>query len=228
LKINDYHRELTREEMEQGAHRDFVGGLWEEIGRLQFEFMIAHGLKRDMRLLDIGCGSFRGGVHFVRYLESGHYFGMDANGSLMVSGYEKEMIPAGLGGKLPVENLLVTEEFECGRFHTLFDAALAVSVFTHLPLNHIHLCLIRLGRCMAPGGSLFASIFECPEEHSVEAPLVHSPGGITTYMARDPYHYRVSDMAACIRGGSWDLEVIGEWGHPRAQRMLRFRRKREG
>jgi cyclopropane fatty-acyl-phospholipid synthase-like methyltransferase len=227
MKINDYGSELTREEQERGRHREFVGGLWEEIGRLQFDFMVAHGLKKDMMLLDIGCGSFRGGVHFVRYLEGGRYFGMDANGSLMVAGYEQEILPAGLAERLPVRNLLVSEEFECGRLNVVFDAALAVSVFTHLPLNHIHLCLIRLSRCMAPGGSLFASIFECPEDHAVEVPLTHSPGGITTHMARDPYHYRVSDMAQCLRGGAWDLEVIGEWGHPRAQRMLRFRR-REG
>ena len=29
-------------------------------------------------LIDIGCGALRGGVHFVRHLDPGHYFGMDS------------------------------------------------------------------------------------------------------------------------------------------------------
>jgi len=222
VKINDYHRELNPEEIERGEHRDFVGGMWDEIGRLQFDFMVARGLKRDMRLLDIGCGSFRGGIHFVRYLKSGNYFGIDGNHSLIASGYEKEMIPSGLAEKLPPENLLVDADFAFSRFATTFHAALAVSVFTHLPLNHIRLCLINLSKCMAPGARFFATIFQCPEGRPVEDPLTHTPGGITTFSARDPYHYRVSDMARCTGDLPWTLQAIGDWGHPRAQRMIRF------
>ena len=51
--------------MNQVWHREAVGGLWEEMRRLQFDFLANQGLKPDHKLLDIGCGSMRGGVHFV-------------------------------------------------------------------------------------------------------------------------------------------------------------------
>jgi hypothetical protein len=61
-KISVYDRELPPEEIRAGVHRDLVGGLWEELGRLQFEFLVGAGLRPEMRLLDIGCGCPRGGV----------------------------------------------------------------------------------------------------------------------------------------------------------------------
>ena len=50
------------------------------------------------RLLDIGCGALRGGVHFVRYLEDGNYAGLDVNRSLIAAGH-RELQSAGLHEK---------------------------------------------------------------------------------------------------------------------------------
>ena len=47
------------------AHREQVGGLWDEIGALQIDFLRAQGLRPGDTLLDVGCGCLRGGVHFV-------------------------------------------------------------------------------------------------------------------------------------------------------------------
>ncbi len=41
-----------------------VGGMWEEIGRLQFVFLVEKGLQPHHEMLDIGCGTLRGGRHF--------------------------------------------------------------------------------------------------------------------------------------------------------------------
>lgn len=46
----------------EGPHRGAVGGMWDQIGKLQFEFMVKHGLKPEHKFLDIGCGSLRGGA----------------------------------------------------------------------------------------------------------------------------------------------------------------------
>ena len=59
----------------RGQHRDVIGGLWEELGQLQLDFMIREGLKPHHKLLDIGCGSLRGGIHYIRYLDVGNYVG---------------------------------------------------------------------------------------------------------------------------------------------------------
>ena len=43
--INAYSRELSDEEIAAGAHRELVGGLWDEIGPLQFYFLRSEGLR---------------------------------------------------------------------------------------------------------------------------------------------------------------------------------------
>jgi len=50
-----------------------VGGMWEQIGQLQFDFLVNHGLEPNHKLLDIGCGTLRGGRHFITYLVPGNY-----------------------------------------------------------------------------------------------------------------------------------------------------------
>ena len=55
------------------GHRDYVGAHWEELGSLQFRFMVDQGLLPHHVLVDIACGSLRGGVHFIPYLDPGNY-----------------------------------------------------------------------------------------------------------------------------------------------------------
>ncbi|MGD0673589.1 MAG: hypothetical protein ABSB13_16080 [Candidatus Binatus sp.] len=43
------------------GHRGYVGGKWDALGQLQFEFMLKMGLKPGHVLLDTGCGALRGG-----------------------------------------------------------------------------------------------------------------------------------------------------------------------
>lgn len=73
------------------GHRDYVGGLWEEIGQLQCAFLVAQGLKSFHCLLDIGCGALRGGVHFIRYLDPGNYLGLEKEKTLIELGVDKEL-----------------------------------------------------------------------------------------------------------------------------------------
>ena len=50
-----------------------IGGLWESMATHQFEFMVKQGMTKNNTLLDIGCGSLRGGLRFIQYLDSGKY-----------------------------------------------------------------------------------------------------------------------------------------------------------
>jgi hypothetical protein len=118
---NVYARELSRKEVTAGTHRKFVGGLWEEIGAMQLDFLVRRGLTPEMRLLDLGCGCLRGGVFFIPYLTPGNYYGMDANESLLRSGWHVELPRAGLAGRLPAQNLLLNRDFEAWRFGVAFD-----------------------------------------------------------------------------------------------------------
>ena len=65
----------------------WIGGHWEALGKLQFDYLVANGLKPGHRLLDIGCGTLRGGRHFIRYLAPGGYTGIDiSNGRSRAAG----------------------------------------------------------------------------------------------------------------------------------------------
>src|ERR1700679_133746 len=81
-----------------GQHRSAVGGMWDEVGQLQFEFLVSEGLAPDSYLLDMGCGSLRGGIHFISHLEPSHYFGIDRTPRLLAAG-ETELERAGVAGK---------------------------------------------------------------------------------------------------------------------------------
>ena len=215
-----YGRELTDEEIAHKAHRDFVGGYWEAIGGLQFEFLRDQGLRPGDRLLDVGCGALRGGVYFIRYLDRGGYYGIDMNASLIRAGREVELAEAGLAAR-PV-HLLVNERFEFERFGTTFRFAIAQSLFTHLALNAIERCLVKIAGVLEPGGRFFATYFEAPTPHHLE-PLEHE-GGTITQPDADPFHYHPSTFEFLIRGLPLSVRNLGPWNHPRSQHMLEFTR----
>ena len=204
-----------------GRHRDVVGGLWDEIGRLQLDFLVANGLARSSKLIDVGCGCLRGGTQFISYLDDNLYFGIDSHLTLLDAGYDIELRALGLGKKLQRSNLVCNSEFNFDAFSTKFDFAIAQSLFTHMPLNQIKLCLSRLAMKMNPGGKFFATFFLVGEEHPFGEPSTRT-GGVTSFDAKDPYHYRFSDLAHLCHGLPWKANLHGEWGHPRGQHMVEF------
>src|SRR6516165_1422491 len=106
-------------------HREAVGGLWEDMGRLQLDFLTSQGLKPEHKLLDIGCGSMRGGVHFVSYLEKGNYSGVDRDRALLDAG-RIELESHGLLWKAPL--LAEITDFGLVRLGARFDFLLAQSL----------------------------------------------------------------------------------------------------
>jgi hypothetical protein len=142
------------------------------------------------------------------------------NSSLIDAGYQQELDVTNRN-KLPKKNLLVNDRFEVYLLGVEFEFALAQSVFTHLPLNHIRRCLFELAKCVKQGGKFYATFFECSSE-SLYTLTTHQPGGIITYMDSDPYHYQLQDFFWLIKGLLWTISYIGDWKHPRGQKMLCF------
>jgi SAM-dependent methyltransferase len=207
------------------AHREQVGGLWDEVGALQIAFLREQGLAPSDALLDVGCGCLRGGVHFVAYLEPGRYYGIDRDAGLVRAGLEIELPRAGLAGRLLADHLLVNDAFEASRFGVAFDVAWAQSLFTHLLAADIRRCLEEVARVVRPGGRFYATFFRAGDDPAV--PVTHRPGGIVTHPDLDPYHYRFRDLEALCAGLPWRAADLGGWSHPRAQQMARFDRSPE-
>jgi len=213
----DYARPLSEEEIAAGHHRRWVGGKWQAMGTLQLDFLVGEGLMPSHRLLDVGCGALRGGIRFVEYLDPGNYYGLDINASLLDVGYEQEL-PAELRARLPRENLRATDRFDCD-FGVAFDYAIAQSVFTHVSLNHIRLCLYRVAQRLGSDGRFYATFFEAPSGHAVDAPVRGS-----RWTEQNPFFYYRSDLEWAARWAGLEMRYVGKWGHPAGQRMAEFHR----
>jgi hypothetical protein len=190
------------------GHRDYVGGLWEEVGRLQFDFLIAEGLRPSHVLLDIACGALRGGVHFIPYLDRGNYLGIEK---------ERTLVERGLADELPADvreekapELLIDGSFAFARLSKAPDYALAQSLFTHLPPGEIERCLTRLRAVARPGCRAYATFFET-------AAAEPRPDRAHDHVN---WRYTRDEMLGFGRRCGWQARYVGDWGHPRGQVMV--------
>lgn len=192
------------------GHRDYVGGMWETIGALQFAYLKDAGLEPRHVLFDVACGSLRGGVHFIPYLDAGNYCGIDKERALIDAGLRDELDDAVRVAKRP--RLVVSEDFAFERFGVHADYAIAQSLLTHLPPELCTRCLSRLRPWMRDGGLLCATFF--PSDRPVSNPgEPHDHGR---------FEYTPEEFAAFGTEAGWRAEYVGDWRHPRGQHMMHF------
>jgi len=188
------------------GHRQYVGGLWEEIGKLQFEFLVANGLQPHHVFLDVACGCLRGGVHFIPYLESGHYLGIDKEPLLIQAGIEE------LGPMFETKRpeLLVSDSFAFERFTRRPTHAIAQSLFTHLPPPLVSTCLRKLRSAM--DGEFYAT-FHLADGKTRNPRKPHDHGH---------FAYTRQEMERFGEQAGWRANYIGDWSHPRKQVIVRY------
>jgi len=199
-------------------HRRTIGNVpyWEELGRNQFDYLVERGLEPGHSLLDVGCGPLRAGIHFIRYLEPGRYVGVDKRADVLEETRRRELSADDLA-KEPL--LVAMDDFDFPSLGRMFDYALAQSVFTHLPLNSIIRCVMNVEKVLVPGGRFFATIWENPEGKRNLGDIRQSETAVT-HFDRDFYHYDVATFEWICEGTSLAVERLGDWGHPRNQKML--------
>jgi cyclopropane fatty-acyl-phospholipid synthase-like methyltransferase len=217
-KINRYSRTVNPLERKLKIHRLIVGGQWDEIGRLQFDFMVSRGLTPASNLLDVGCGALRGGVHFVNYLDDGNYYGIDINKSLLKAG-EQELRSAGLDKRVFLQQ---TDCFDATGFGAVFDFGISVSLITHLCANQIIYCFLQMRRVMHENSRFYFTFFEVPELPMPDA-YTQPRGRVTTHFLSDPFHYTREQVEYFARSAGLVPSHIGDWDHPRNQHMLELR-----
>lgn len=197
------------------GHRSFVGGndqYWDLIGTLQFEFLKKNGLARSHTFFDIGCGSLRGGTKLVGYLEQDRYVGIDKHIELVIYGTALELGLEAFRAKRP--RFLITDSFEFFKIDTRANFAIAQSLFTHLEMNDIHQCLMALKTMAAPECRFFATFFERQvQDDWINPSASHSHGH---------FMYTRQEMESVGFSTGWVPRYIGEWNHPRDQRMIEF------
>lgn len=89
--FKDYFGEVVSEHVTQGRlhptlGENLHGGKFGEFGQDAFNRIVKFGLAPDDFCVDYGCGTLRVGVHFIRYLDRGHYWGLDIHQKLLDEG----------------------------------------------------------------------------------------------------------------------------------------------
>jgi hypothetical protein len=127
-----------------------------------------------------------------------------------------------------VTNLHSTDRFD-NDFGVAFDVAIAQSVFTHLPLNMMRLCLYRVAKVTRPGGRFYVTFFERDPDFpldQVKAPESASDSR-DLWTERNSFWYYRDDMRWVAERSPWQCGLIGEWDHPRGQVMVEYTRLRD-
>jgi SAM-dependent methyltransferase len=194
----------------QKGHRQFVGGRWHELGQLQFDFLVQHGLLPAHVFLDIACGSLRAGRLLIPYLEPGHYLGIDKHAELIEAGKVSELALGILEAKRP--EFVVSDCFAFEGFTRIPDFAIAQSLFTHLAKRDIELCFRQLSQFARPGCRFFASFFE------TRFPIPQ----LSSSHSNRPFSYTRRTMEALGREAGWGANYLGKWNHPLDSRMIEY------
>ena len=172
------------------GHREYIGGNWDEIGTLQFEFLKSKGLKPDSYLLDI-----------------------EKEKGLVQAGLNIELSKRLREEKQP--RIVISDSFEIDNLGQLIDFAIAQSLFSHLPPQLIHLCFRNLHPWLRSGGAFYATYFEVPTPR--KNPNKPHDHGYFAYTAKEMVEFGESNGFAATYIGDWNHprnQVIVEYRKP--------------
>ena len=164
----------------------------------QLEYLKTRDLTPQSTLLDYGCGALAAGIHFIGYLESGKYVGLDISWEVLREG-GRRLERTGLTGQLP--NLYLFDgDLAAILGERQFDFLWAQSVLTHMPPEDI-LALLRDVRCHMHGSSQLFTTF------------AHTAGKPRQKQFKDWYYNREFFIDAAA-AHSFDVEFMSDWNHP--------------
>ncbi len=136
---------------EDRNYKAFVGPArqYDLRGAMQFSMLCAMGLREDHRLLDIGCGSLRGGRLLISYLAAGGYTGLEPNRWLVEEGIDRHLGRDALALKEPT--FLYNETFDVSDLEP-FDFVVAQSIASHTGPEMTQALIGAARQALAPSG----------------------------------------------------------------------------
>ncbi|GII55843.1 methyltransferase [Planotetraspora thailandica] len=194
-----YYREVMRSDIEEMTAAGAIGShrrkSWLRVGRMQFEYLVKHGLTPHDRVLDIGCGNLRLGWRLIDHLEAGHYHGVDISPEILLAAADT-LAERGLQHKLPHLSLVKDLKF-AALPDAYFTVVHAHSVFSHSPVEVIDECLGHVGRILHPAG-FFDFTFDRTEkaEHHV---------------LREDFYYRTETLVRLAEQHGLRAEFMDDW-----------------
>ncbi len=218
LKSRDhvsYYRAVMKSDAarsDEGAVGSHTHESWLKLGQLQFDYLVSHGLKPGMRMLEIGCGNLRAGRLFIDHLDAGDYYGIDISPDILLAA-QRTLAETGLQGRLP--HLTLVNDLKLAFLPSgYFDVVHAHSVFSHSPAEVIEECLAHVGRVMKPGG-FFDFTFDRTD-------------GAEHHVLREDFYYRTETLVALAGRYGLAGQFMTDWeGLPHQQSKLRVTRPAE-
>ena len=157
----------------KSKRHSFVGPakLWQMKQEFQIKFLKKFGLLPHHKFLDIGCGTLRGGIPVINYLNKENYYGIEVRDNVLNEG-RKELLESGLNNKNP--ELTLFNDFNLLHFTIKFDVIFAFSVLIHLEDSILEKCFEFIQRSISNNGVFYANIniTSHPDANWQEFPVV--------------------------------------------------------
>jgi hypothetical protein len=192
--------------------------LWEAKRKFQFDFLLQAGLLPGHTLLDLGCGTLRGGIPLIGYLDEGNYTGVEVRHEVIREAW-LELGISGLEYKKPT--LICTKYLSTLILSRKFDFIWAFSVLIHLEDDILEGVLKFISRHLKKEGSFYANVVfgQSQDGRWQQFPLVERP---------ESFYSGIGNLYGLTMR---DLGSLEKFGHPskitdknllERQRMLRF------
>jgi cyclopropane fatty-acyl-phospholipid synthase-like methyltransferase len=128
---------------------------WKLKREFQIRFLRDAGLSAEHCVLDVGCGTLRGGIPLIDYLEAGHYYGIDARAAVLEEA-KQELREAGLEHK--AVTLVHADNLAGVNLRVEFDVIWAFAVLFHMSDEILDSCFGLVGRHLRPSGAFYANV----------------------------------------------------------------------
>jgi SAM-dependent methyltransferase len=190
--------------------------LWQLKREFQISFLRAHGLEPGHTLVDVGCGTLRGGIPIIEYLDAGGYVGIDVRPDVIEEA-RRELREAGLEHKRP--ELIAASSLASVDLGRAADRVWAFSVLMHLDDERLDECFDFARRHLAGDGVFYANAItaELPAARWREFPVLSR--------TVDVYRERAARAGLSVRdlGPLAGLGHVTGLAHHDEQRMLELR-----
>lgn len=200
------------------SRRELVGrpDLWRVKRDFQIDFLLRQGLKPEDRLLDVGCGTLRGGIPLIDYLDPGRYVGVESRYEAMEVGLE-ELDRHGLEHKQPI--LISADLLSVVDYLPAFDVIWAFSVLFHMRDPVVDDTLAFVAAHLRDDGVFYGNVEtgERTEEEWLAFPVIRRP--LKWYRDKASEHGLACDVLGMLE----DLGHESGLDRDDEQRMLELR-----
>ncbi len=199
-------------------------GAWREDRDAQLRMIDRLGLRAGDRFLELGCGPLQVGVPLIRYLDPGHYTGVDISADRLEAG-RAAIARFGLDDRDP--QLVQSNDFGLDRLSPAsFDRIWCFQALIHFPQVLVERFMVAVGKLLEPGGKAWFSARVSPTEGAFRT--VGSWLEFPVTEAGERFYLAAADAAGL---DCTSLGTLGEWGLPSVRpgannRLFQLRRGR--